>query len=69
MTPAELHAKVVRTRAAQGLPPTVEDPADLERAAAALRLADFDEVKVPSPRRRRRTATLNDREVAPSSTH
>lgn len=38
MTPAELHAKVARTRAAQRLHPTVQDPAALERAAAALRL-------------------------------
>jgi hypothetical protein len=29
--------KVIETRAAQGLPPTVEDPAALERAAAAFR--------------------------------
>jgi hypothetical protein len=34
--------KVVATRAAQGLPPTVEDPAALERAAAALRAMAVD---------------------------
>ncbi len=40
MTPemCELVAKVARTRAAQGLPPTIQDPAALERAAAVLRL-------------------------------
>ena len=34
--------KVIETRAAQGLPPTVEDPAALERAAAALRAIEID---------------------------
>ena len=33
-----IQAKVAATRASQGLPPTVEDPAALERAAAVLRL-------------------------------
>jgi hypothetical protein len=33
-----IHAKVVRTRAAQGLPPTVQDPAALERVAALFEL-------------------------------
>ncbi|MBV9030498.1 MAG: hypothetical protein JO364_09595, partial [Pseudonocardiales bacterium] len=37
-----------------GLPPTVEDPAALERAAAALRLATPSEPVVSSPRKRRR---------------
>lgn len=34
----DLREYVARSRAAQGLPPTVKDPATLERAAAALRL-------------------------------
>ncbi|MBV8542554.1 MAG: hypothetical protein JO063_10065 [Pseudonocardiales bacterium] len=54
MTPAEVRAKVTRSRARQGLPPTVEDPAALERAAAALRLATPSEPVVSSPRKRRR---------------
>jgi hypothetical protein len=33
-----LRAAVAASRAAQGLPPTVEDPATLERVAAVLRL-------------------------------
>ncbi|MGH3933562.1 MAG: hypothetical protein ACRDS1_01025 [Pseudonocardiaceae bacterium] len=37
MTP-ELRAYVAASRAAQGLPPTVEDPAILERVAAVFRL-------------------------------
>jgi hypothetical protein len=53
----ELLAKVIRTRTAQGFPPRVLDPAALERAAAALRLADFDGTKVPSPRKRHRSTT------------
>lgn len=61
MTPAELRAKVARTRAAQGLPATVQDPAALERAAAALRLVQFDEVMVSSPQKRRRTTAVNGR--------
>jgi hypothetical protein len=38
----ELRAKVTRTRAAQGLPATVQDPAVLERVAAVLRLVPGD---------------------------
>lgn len=34
-----LRAAVAASRAAQGLPPTVTDPATLERVAAVLRLA------------------------------
>jgi hypothetical protein len=54
MTPemCELAAKVARTRAAQGLPPTIQDPAALERAAAVLRLMTPAEPVVPSRRRR-----------------
>jgi hypothetical protein len=44
--------KVTQTRAAQGLPPTVEDPAALERAAAALRAMVID----PDQRGRRPAA-------------
>jgi hypothetical protein len=35
----EIVRKVRESRAAQGLPPTVEDPATLERVAEILRLA------------------------------
>jgi hypothetical protein len=47
--------RVAATRAAQGLPPTVEDPAALERAAAVLRLAPAPCV----PRQRRSTHTVS----------
>lgn len=63
-----LRAKVARTRIAQGFPPRVQDPAALERAAAALRLVAPDGPPVPLQRKRRRSATVNDGEVAPSST-
>ncbi|MGB6164180.1 MAG: hypothetical protein WCF33_25135 [Pseudonocardiaceae bacterium] len=52
MTP-ELRAKVARSRAAQGLPATVPDPATLERVAAVLRLVTLPEPALPSPRTRR----------------
>ncbi|MGH3547087.1 MAG: hypothetical protein ACRDQU_02985 [Pseudonocardiaceae bacterium] len=48
-----LRAEVTASRAKQGLPPTIEDPAVLERVAAILRLAEVDE-PVPKPRKRRR---------------
>ncbi|MFZ0877817.1 MAG: hypothetical protein WAN20_25395 [Pseudonocardiaceae bacterium] len=62
----ELRAKVARTRASQGLPPVITDPATLERVAAVLRLAAPDEPLVPSQRKRRRTPTVDNQEVAPS---
>ncbi len=52
MIPAEVRAKVTRTRAAQGLPPVITDPATLERVAAVLRLAAPDEPLVTSQRTR-----------------
>jgi hypothetical protein len=52
VTPAELRAKVATSRAAQGLPPTVQDPAALERAAAVLRLVALPEPLVPLQRKR-----------------
>lgn len=36
MTSAEIHQRVVESRAAQGLPPTVEDPLAVERIVALL---------------------------------
>jgi hypothetical protein len=51
----ELRAKVTRTRAAQGLPPVVRDPAVLERVAVVLRLVD---PVVVSQRTRRRRKTV-----------
>ncbi len=38
MSPEQLHAVVAASRAAQGLPPVIEDPATLERVAAVFRL-------------------------------
>jgi hypothetical protein len=38
VSPDELRAYVVESRARQGLPPTVTDPATLERVAAVFRL-------------------------------
>jgi hypothetical protein len=37
-----LRQAVARSRAAQGLPPVVTDPAAIQRAVAALALADVD---------------------------
>lgn len=53
---SELVAKVARTRAAQGLPPTIQDPAALERAAAALRLMTPADEHTPRKHRRRDTS-------------
>ena len=50
----EFLAYVAASRARQGLPPTVQDPATLERAAAALRLANVESVLT---RRKRRCET------------
>jgi hypothetical protein len=50
----ELRAKVTRTRANQGLPPVITDPATLERVASVLRLVAFPEPAPPRPRTRRR---------------
>jgi hypothetical protein len=47
----ELRAYVAASRARQGLPPTVQDPATLERVAALMRLVDAGE---PVLRKRRR---------------
>ena len=63
MSPDEW-ARVVASRASQGLPPTVQDPAALERAAAALRVMGAGSV-VPPPRGTRGRATRKDREVIP----
>jgi hypothetical protein len=65
---AQVRAKVAASRAAQGLPPVITDPATLERVAAVLRLVALPEPLVPSQRKRRRTATVEDRRVAPSPT-
>jgi hypothetical protein len=55
---AAVHAKVVTTRAKQGLPATVQDPATLERIAAVFRLiGDTGEPVVPAQRNLRRKAT------------
>jgi hypothetical protein len=51
----ELRAYVVASRAAQGLPPVVTDPATLERVAAVLRLVA---PVVVSQRTRRRRKTV-----------
>lgn len=37
MSPEDLARVVAESRAAQGLPPTVEDPAALDRLAALMR--------------------------------
>ena len=53
--PEHLRAYVTASRARQGLPPTIQDPATLERAAAAFRAMAGDETRLPVQRRRRRT--------------
>jgi hypothetical protein len=52
VSPEQIHAKVTRTRAEQGLPPTVTDPGALERCAAVFRLMAADEPAPPKPRKR-----------------
>jgi hypothetical protein len=54
VTPDELRAKVAASRASQGLPPTIQDPATLERVAAVFRLMAPDELAASQPRKRRR---------------
>lgn len=46
---------IATSRAAQGLPPTIEDPAILERAAAVFRAVgeQIEAQTAPAPRRRR----------------
>lgn len=59
MSPREqLRRKVTQTRASQGLPPTIEDPATLERAAGVLRLIDNAALPV--------AATAAKREATPA---
>ncbi|HEV7627430.1 MAG TPA: hypothetical protein VGO89_13115 [Streptomyces sp.] len=62
----ELRAFVAASRAKQGLPPVVTDPAALERAAAALRLAIpvAGEKPVPAQRNRRRKAVPGEASTA-----
>jgi hypothetical protein len=48
MTPDEVHAAVDASRAAQGLPPTIEDPVALDRIATILRAADRQQAKTAS---------------------
>lgn len=70
MSPEELHAKVVTTRARQGLPPTITDPATLERVAAVFRLVALaDERPVPpkSRRKRRRPEITSDQGGRPAA--
>jgi hypothetical protein len=62
MSSPEIRARVAASRAQQGFPPTVQDPAALERAAAALRVVSAGSV-VPSLRRIRGRA--KDREAIP----
>ncbi len=57
----EFRAYVAALRASQGLPPTIEDAATIERVAAVFRLmgSQAAEPVVASPRRRKtRTATV-----------
>ena len=64
MSSPEIRARAAASRAKQGLPPTVQDPAALERAAAALRVMGAGSV-VPSPRGIRGRTTRKDREAIP----
>jgi predicted DNA-binding transcriptional regulator AlpA len=52
----ELRAYVAASRATQGLPPVITDPATLERVAAVLRLVTITEPAPPSPRTRPKTS-------------
>jgi hypothetical protein len=51
----EIRAKVATSRAKQGLPPVIEDPATLERVAAVLRLVPVQPAVPPQRTRRRKT--------------
>ncbi|MGH3722040.1 MAG: hypothetical protein ACRDRI_25000 [Pseudonocardiaceae bacterium] len=53
--PSGLRAYVAASRAAQGLPPVITDPATLERVAAVFWLV-LPTPTMRSPRTRRRTA-------------
>jgi hypothetical protein len=58
----ELRAKVAASRAAQGLPPVITDPAALERVAAVLRLVALPEPLVPSqPKRSEKQTRIHGR--------
>ena len=64
MSPEQIHAKVARTRAKQGLPPTVTDPATLERVAAVFRLMAPDASPKPRKHRHRPPVSRSDRQPA-----
>lgn len=63
-TPAEITARVTASRAAQGLPPKVEDPAILAKVAALLRA----DVPTQSERRPTTGRLVADR-INPNKTH
>lgn len=67
MSPEQIHAKVARTRAEQGLPPTVTDPATLERVAAVFRLMAPDELASPKPRKHRHKPPVPRRDRQPAA--
>lgn len=46
MTPDYFREMVARTRAAQGLPPTIQDPAALRAMANIYRLVDIEPLAV-----------------------
>ncbi|PZS22130.1 MAG: hypothetical protein DLM60_05015 [Pseudonocardiales bacterium] len=65
MSPEDLRAYVTASRARQGLPPTVTDPATLERVASVFRLVTpADESVPPQPRKRRRKPSRSEPEGA-----
>jgi hypothetical protein len=63
-----MRAWVAASRAKQGLPPTVTDPATLERVAAVFRLVtSADEPASPKPRKRRRKPPVSHSDRQPAA--
>jgi hypothetical protein len=58
----EIVRKVHETRAAQGLPPTVQDPGTLERVAAVLRLVKVEQEEEKCAAKRTAILTSHERE-------
>jgi hypothetical protein len=52
---AAIRCETAAQRAKQGLPPTITDPATLERVAAVLRLVNIPDAARPAPRPRPKT--------------
>jgi hypothetical protein len=61
MTTMDLDTKVIATRASQGLPPTVQDPATLDHIATIFRLASPPDEPPEVTRKRRHKPEMQRR--------